>query len=140
MGMQPRILGMEKVTVSLEQRHLYELRAQERLGNAGSRSAALRQIFDEYADLRAEYSELKAECEELRSRCEAREERIEELEDQLRSRSEVEEKIEELPDKIRERGTYQERRRRLLDRASLGQRLKWKVTGVPVERIVDDEE
>jgi predicted RNase H-like nuclease (RuvC/YqgF family) len=130
---------MEKVTVSLEERHLYELRAQERLGNAGSRSGALRQILDEYGELRTEYSELEAECEELRRRCDAREERIEELEDQLRSRSDVEEKIEALPDKIRERGTYQERRQRLLDEASLAQRVKWKVTGVPVDQIEGDE-
>ena len=80
------------------------------------------------------------EYDELEERLKAREERIDELEDQLRNRSEVEEKIEALPDKIRERGTYQERRRRLLDRASLGQRLKWKVMGVPVERIEGDGE
>jgi len=130
---------MQKVTVSLTDRHLYELKAQERLGNAESRSAALRQILDEYAELRTEYALLETECEELHTRCEAREERIEELEDQLRSRSEVEEKIEALPDKIRERGTYQERRRRLLDEASLAQRVKWKVTGVPVGRIDDED-
>lgn len=79
------------------------------------------------------------EYDELEGRLNAREERIKELEDQLRSRSEVEEKIEALPDRIRERGTYQERRRRLLDEASLAQRVKWKVTGVPVDRIDGDE-
>lgn len=58
----------------------------------------------------------------------------------LRERSRVEEKIEDLPDKIRDCGSYRDRRQRLLDRASPGQRLKWKVTGVPVERIDEAEE
>jgi hypothetical protein len=60
------------------------------------------------------------------------------LETQLTERSRGEEKIENLPDKIRDQGSYQERRQRLLDTASIGQRLKWKVTGVPVDRV--DEE
>lgn len=63
-----------------------------------------------------------------------RQNRVDELETQLSERSRVEEKIEELPDKIRDVGTYQERRQRMLDRASLAQRLRWKVTGVPVDR------
>jgi hypothetical protein len=74
----------------------------------------------------------------LRDRLESREERIGEFERQLRERSRVEEKIEHHPDKIRERETYSERRQRLLDEASLTQRFRWKVTGVPVEAI--DEE
>ena len=32
------------------------------------------------------------------------------------------------------------RRRRLLDRASLAQRVKWKVTGVPVKMIDGDDD
>lgn len=83
----------------------------------------------------------RRDTERLQERLEAREDRIEDLEEQLRERSRVEEKIEDLPDKIRSADTYQERRQRLLDRAGLGQRLKWKVTGVPVDEIddVDDE-
>jgi len=50
----------------------------------------------------------------------------------------VEEKIEDLPDKIRDTETYQERRQRALDRASFTERLRWKITSVPTERI-DDE-
>lgn len=129
---------MHKVTVSLEDRHLYELQARERLGEAESRSAAVRQIIDQYAELQTEYAEIEAEYENLRQRYEAREDRVEELESQLQERSQIEEKIEGLPDKIRDRGSYQERRQRLLDQASLGQRLKWKVTGVPVDRIDED--
>lgn len=73
------------------------------------------------------------EYDDLRDRLDAREDRIEELEDQLRKRSNIEDKIEDLPDKIRDTDTYTERRQRKLDRASLPTRLKWKVTGVPVD-------
>jgi len=75
---------------------------------------------------------------ELRERLEAREARIDELERQLTERSRVEEKIEELPDKIRSADTYQERRQRLIDNAGPLQRLKWKLTSLPVERIDGD--
>lgn len=135
---------MKKITVSLEDDHIAELKARQRLG-ADSRSAALRELLDERdaleaecEDLRTEYEDLKAEYEELHTRYEAREDRIEDLEGQLRERSRVEDKIEDLPDKIRDSETYQERRQRLLDQASITERLRWKVTGVPVERIDDD--
>lgn len=137
---------MQKLTVSLADRHVYELKARQRLG-AASRSAALRALLDErddleaeYADLHTEYAELKAEYEDLHTRYETREDRIEDLETQLRARSRVEEKIEDLPDKIRATGTYQERRQRLLDQASLTERVKWKLTGVPVDRLENDDE
>jgi hypothetical protein len=77
----------------------------------------------------------RRDTERLQERLGAREDRIEDLEEQFRERSRVEEKIEDLPDRIRSADTYQERRQRLLDRASLGQRLKWKVTGIPVDEI-----
>ena len=80
-----------------------------------------------------------SEYDELVDRLEAREDRIEELESQLRKRSQIEDKIEGLPDKIRNAETYTERRQRKLDRASLPQRLKWKLTGVPVEDTDDRE-
>jgi chromosome segregation ATPase len=67
------------------------------------------------------------------TRLENREDRIDELEEQLARRSQLEEKVESLPDKIHDRESYQERRQRMLDRASLAQRVKWKVTGVPVD-------
>jgi archaellum component FlaC len=127
------------VTVSLTERHLQELEARQRIGDTDSRSAAVREILDEYEDLRTEYETLDDEYEDLKQRYEAREARIDQLEEQLRERSRVEEKIEDLPDKIRTVGTYQERRQRLLDEASLTERLKWKVTGVPVERLDDTD-
>lgn len=72
---------------------------------------------------------------ELEARLETREQRIDELEAQLSRRAEIEEKIEQLPAKIQDEQTYQERRQRALDSASALERLKWRLTGVPVERI-----
>jgi len=141
---------MERVTASVRERHVWELKAQVRLGNASSQSEAVRHIIDEYAALRDEYAQLQQEYADVQQQLddrmqtlEAREDRIEELEAQLRQRSNIEDDIEDvaetvddLPAKIRGVETYSERRRRKLDRASLTQRLKWKVTGVPV----DDEQ
>jgi len=72
-------------------------------------------------------------ADKLEDRLETRNDRVEELETQLGRRSEIEDKIENLPDKIRGELSYTERRQRKLDQASLGQRLKWKFTGVPVD-------
>jgi chromosome segregation ATPase len=75
-----------------------------------------------------EYDDLEAEVD-------AKQDRIRQLEEQLSRRSQIEEKIEDLPDVIRQAESYQERRQRLLDTAPLSRRLKWKLTGVPVEQI-----
>jgi len=133
---------MEKLTASVEPDHLYELEARQRLGDADSRSAALRQILDEYQDLRSDYEALEAEYEELKQRYEAREDRVDDLEKQLAERSQIEEKIEDLPDRLRASTmSYGEKRQRAIDRASLGERLTWKLTGVPQDAIdaVGDE-
>lgn len=137
---------MKKMSVSLDDHHAYELEARQRLDDADSRSGALRRLLDErdelreeYEELRTEYEDLKTQYEDLRTRYEAREDRIEKLEEQLRERSRVEDKIEDLPDRIRAVDTYQERRQRLLDQASVTERIKWKVTGVPVGRLADDD-
>lgn len=74
---------------------------------------------------------------ELEERLATREDRIDELERQLAERSQIEDKIENLPDKIRGDLTYQERRQRKLDQASIPQRVKWLISGVPVS---DDTE
>lgn len=71
---------------------------------------------------------------ELEQRLATREDRIDEVETQLAERSRIEDKIEDLPKKIQDEESYPERRQRMLDQASLAQRLKWKVTGVPVEQ------
>jgi predicted nucleic acid-binding Zn-ribbon protein len=75
------------------------------------------------------------EYDDLETEVDAKQDRIRQLEEQLSRRSQIEEKIEDLPDVIRQAESYQERRQRLLDTAPLSRRLKWKLTGVPVERI-----
>jgi|APHM01.1.fsa_nt_gi Ribbon-helix-helix protein, copG family. len=77
--------------------------------------------------------ESRGEIEYLREQLESRQGRIEELESQLRKRSNIEEKIEDLPEKIRGEESYTEKRRRKLDQATFPQRLKWRLTGVPVD-------
>jgi septal ring factor EnvC (AmiA/AmiB activator) len=106
---------------------------------------SLEEEADEYDVSVSEYVrtllEKGREYEELEEQLAAREERIEDLEEQLRRRSQIEEKIDELrdlPDIVREQETYTERRRRMLDQASVVQRMKWKVTGVPVDEIEDE--
>jgi Arc/MetJ-type ribon-helix-helix transcriptional regulator len=98
-------------------------------GEYESKSAAVRD-FIQAGEQEHELHEAIARLEE---RLDSRENRIDELEAQLARRSQLEEKVEALPDKIRDRESYQERRQRMLDQASFAQRLKWKVTGVPVE-------
>lgn len=109
------------VRIPLRQKAELEAEAAER---GISRSEYVRSILDD-----------RHRIDELESRLASREDRIDELETQLSERSQIEEKIENLPDKIRDDLTYQERRQRMLDQAGLGQRLKWKVTGVPVDKI-----
>lgn len=116
------------VTITEEQNDLVEDLSGEN-GEYESKSAAVRNFIQ----AGEEREELQAEVERLRDRLESREERIDELESQLRKRSNIEDKIEDLPDKIRDADTYTERRQRKLDQATLGQRLKWRFTGVPVD-------
>jgi predicted RNase H-like nuclease (RuvC/YqgF family) len=89
---------------------------------------------------RDDLPELEDRVEDLEDQLESREERINELESQLRRRSNIEddiesvaETVEELPARIEDTESYSERRQRKLDQATLTQRLKWRVTGVPVE-------
>lgn len=116
------------VTITEEQNDLVEDLSGEN-GEYESKSAAVRN-FIQAGEQR---QELQAEVERLRDRLESREERIDELESQLRKRSNIEDEIKDLPDKIRDADTYTERRQRKLDQATLGQRLKWRFTGVPVD-------
>ena len=131
---------MQKVTVSLDERHLYELKAQQRLGEASSRSDALRRLIDEYETLQREYEDLHTRYEarrervsQLQEQLDAREQRVEDLKAQLRERHDIKNEIQDLPDKIRDADTYMERRQRRLDEAGILKRVKWKVTGVPVD-------
>lgn len=81
-----------------------------------------------------EADEVDEELAELRERLESREQRIDDLEEQLARRSQIEEKVDVLAERVEDSQlTYAERRQRMIDEASLGQRLRWKVTGVPVD-------
>lgn len=108
----------------------------------GETKESLEDEADEYGVSVSEYVrellEKGREYDDLRDRLEAKEDRIDELESQLSRRSQIEDKIEALPDKVRAAESYQERRQKLLDGATVGQRLIWKVTGVPVDRVEDD--
>lgn len=115
----------KQVAVRIPLRQKAELEA-EAVERGVSRSEYIRGILDD-----------RHRIVELEKRVERKQARIDELEAQLTERSRVEEKIEELPDKIRDGRTYQERRQRMLDQASVTERLKWKVTGVPVDRDGD---
>ena len=132
---------MKKVSVSLKPEHVDRLDERQEEGDVSSRSAALREILDEYEEVHTECEELRTECEELRTRLEAREDRVDDLEEQLARRSQIEEKVDVLAQRVEESQlTYAEKRQRMIDRASLAERLRWRVTGVPVEEYDDVEE
>jgi len=90
------ILGMKRLTVSLDERDVYRLKARVRTGEASSRSDALRQILDEYEDLHTECEDLHTENEELHNECERLRNRRDELRRQLQERGTVEETTEAL--------------------------------------------
>ena len=107
MGVKVLAPSMHKVSVSLGDKHLERLDGRQERNGVGSRSAAIRDMLDEYVemrteceDLRTECEDLRTECEDLRSRLDAREDRIDELEEQLARRSQVEEKVDVLAEKV----------------------------------------
>ena len=120
MGAQP---DRKQLSVRLAIRTIAELeRESQQLGV--SRSEYIRQIIDD-----------RHRADALEQRLTVREDRIDELEQQLARRSQVEEKIENLPAQIQQQRSYQERRQRAWDQASVLQRMKWRVTGIPQEII-----
>ena len=131
---------MQRVTASLTQNHVYELRARVMLGESDSVSESMRLIIDEYASLQTDYEELQQQYDDLQQEYAARVGRVEELEEQLQKRSNIEsdiegvvETVDDLPARIKNTESYSEKRQRKLDQASISQRLKWKITGVPVD-------
>jgi Arc/MetJ-type ribon-helix-helix transcriptional regulator len=122
---------MHRLTVSIteEQEELLDDVSGEG-GEYESKSEAVRDFIQAGERER----ELREELARVEERVASREARIEQLEEQLARRSQLEEKVESLPTQIQQQESYRERRRRKLDEASLAQRLKWKVTGVPVEQ------
>ena len=65
------LLSMQKVAVTVEEEHLYELKAIQYIHNCDSRSEAVRRLIAEYNESRREYDSLKAEYEELQTELEA---------------------------------------------------------------------
>lgn len=98
-----------------------------------SKSGLIRHYFGLGRRAENEIQTKEERIEELERQLSDKRERIAELEEQLARRSQLEDKIEDLPDKIRDEMSYQDRRQRMLDQATVTQRLKWRVTGVPVE-------
>jgi metal-responsive CopG/Arc/MetJ family transcriptional regulator len=103
---------MEKISVSLRPDQLERLETRVEETDADSRSAALRQLLDEYEDV-------TAECEELHTRCER-------LEREKRLVLEEREEKAELARYAEEQRTRQQRK----DEAGLGTRAKWWLFGM----------
>ena len=103
---------MEKISVSLRPDQLERLETRVEETDADSRSAAVRQLLDEYEDV-------FAECEELRTRCER-------LEREKRLVLEEREEKAELARYAEEQRTRQQRK----DEAGLGTRAKWLLFGM----------
>jgi predicted RNase H-like nuclease (RuvC/YqgF family) len=118
----------KQVAVRLPLREKAELEA-EAAERGVSRSEYIRGILRD----RHREDDLAEDISELQEQLDAREQRVEDLEAQLRERHDIKNEIQDLPDKIRDADTYTERRQRKLDRASVLQRIRWKVTGVPVD-------
>jgi len=131
----------DRVTVNFDDEIGEWIEEQVENGEYESKSKCVNSIFLRGRD---DVGDLEDRVDELESRLENREERIEQLEEQLRRRSNIEEEleqvsktVEDLPAKIEDTESYSERRQRLLDQASISQRLKWRLTGVPVDDISD---
>jgi len=112
----------KQVAVRLELRKKAELE-REAAERGVSRSEYIREILDD-----------RHRADELADELERKQDRIETLEDQLRERSRLRDEIQQLPDKIRDERSYSEKRQRKLDEATITQRIRWKLTGVPVEQ------
>jgi|APHM01.1.fsa_nt_gi Ribbon-helix-helix protein, copG family. len=117
----------KQVAVRLELRKKAKLEA-EAADEGVSRSEYVRNIIEN-----------RHEIDDLEQKLNIREARIDELEYQLSKRSQIEAKIDNLPDQVRDKQTYSERRQKLLDNATLTQRLRWKFTGVPVAQQSEAE-
>lgn len=111
---------MKRLTVSLEPEQIEQLDKLQEDHDIDSRSAALRQLFQEYEQLQRDYEELNSEYESL----------DDELQRQKRERRQLLEQREEkqeLARYVEDQRTTEQRYRE----ASLPTRLKWKVTGMP---------
>lgn len=141
-------LHMPRITFTADETHERIVDDVEGEDGVDSRSAAVRECITRYADLHHRVEELQQTVSErdeeiaaLRDRLDSREERIDDLEEQLARRSQIEEKVDVLAERVEESQlTYAEKRQRMIDRASVAERLRWKVTGVPVEEYDHGDE
>lgn len=70
---------MKRLTVSLDERDYYRLRARVRAGEADSKSDALRDIFDEYEELHSQRDTSHDAREDLHSEIESLESKLKEV-------------------------------------------------------------
>lgn len=113
---------MKKVSVSLEDRHVYELKAQRRLKDVNSRSEALRAILDDYEDLQKRYEDLHTEYEDLQTE-------LERVKNEKRLILEDREEKQELVRYVEDERTFEQKWRE----AGAAQKLKWKLFGMDDE-------
>ena len=112
---------MQKVSVSLREEHIDKLDAIEEAGDADSRSEALRQILDEYDQVREECETLRTECDRLRNR-------RDELRNQLREANRTNDQVEELVEYVEAEKSLRDRREERLS-APAWRRAKWWLLG-----------
>ena len=115
-------LGVQRLTATVSQSHLDRLDELQQKRDIDSRSAALRELLDEYEELQQEYEKLNRECENLETKLQRQKREKRQLLEEREERQELVRYVED------ERTTEQRWRE-----ASLATRLKWKVTGMPPE-------
>lgn len=106
---------------------------QERIATLEQQLSDLRDFKTEHEDMRPRFKARGERISQLKDQLEAKDERIDELKEQLERRHDIKNEIQDLPDKIRGQESYTEKRQRKLDQAGFAQRLKWRITGVPVD-------
>jgi DNA repair exonuclease SbcCD ATPase subunit len=113
---------MEKVTVSLEERHLTQLEefVEDDETAADNRSEAVRELLDDVDRLRERVDDLEADVE-------AAEARADDLRRQLREANRRDDEVGEIVEYVQEERSVEQRRRE----APIWTRAKWKVLGMP---------
>jgi metal-responsive CopG/Arc/MetJ family transcriptional regulator len=110
---------VEKIAVSLPKQYLYEIEAWQRIHDIDSRSAAIRDIIDEYDNLRNEYDQLHTEYEEI-------ERELESVKNEKRTLIEQREENTELVEYVEREKDMQERYRE----AGIVTKAKWAIFGM----------
>lgn len=124
-------MAKENVSLNLAEEDVEELdrRASDEDNPATGRSAAGRQLFDEWRDQRGRIESLQDEVKELETELEDRDNRIRELRDQLAAVTEQTEDVQELVE-VRER---EQSLQEIRARASAAERLYYWLVGWPLD-------